>query len=126
MNILYIIHGNTLATVEIADSFAVDSIAYFCSTCGDVWGRIVAGSAWHIQQVPCEQHRPRGVFDWSTISGSILNGMEQKVFVGRWAWAATLDVMPKEVLLRELEVHINYIERKYHEEASEVLRNCAA
>lgn len=113
-------------TTKTEDSWGVDSIAYFCSTCGKVWGEIIAGKVWHVQATPCRQHTPTGAFDWGEVPGSMLNAMLSKDFVGRWAWAACIESLPPALYLRELEVHINHVERKYHESESEVLSNSVA
>ena len=115
MNITYLISDKYIASAELRESYAVDSIAYFCPTCGDVWGRIVAGAYWQLLTVPCEQHVPACVASWYKIPGSILIPMERKDAVGRWGWGAVLEVLPAAVLQRELLIHINHVERNYHE-----------
>lgn len=43
-----------------------DSIAYVCSHCGDVWGRIVVqDQPFHIVNRPCERHPWVGVADYA-------------------------------------------------------------
>jgi hypothetical protein len=80
-----------------------DSIAYFCSTCGDCWARvIVQESVFQIRNVPCERHERSGVFDWSSTPGSILvtPGVTSNM-LGQMFWAAALDYLPEPVLRRE-------------------------
>jgi hypothetical protein len=121
VNTAYFVKDRLLAAGELRDDYAVASIAYFCCHCGEVWSRVVAGKTWRCIERPCEDHNYAGVFDFAPFPGSILAAMGSKDFVGRWAWAACIELLPIEVLKRELEIHINCIERKYHEEASEVL-----
>ena len=84
-----------------------DSIAYFCSTCGDIWARIVAGEGWQVEVVPCALHEPRTAIDWSKTPGSLINPFVTQRFVGAWAWAAVIEALPPEVLRHEFELHLN-------------------
>jgi len=86
------------------------SLAYFCRTCGEIWGRIVVEGAetWNLQQVPCAAHQPTGVPDWNRIAGSILLPLDPHV--GAWGQAASLALLPAAMLRRELEIHLTHTE----------------
>ena len=48
-----------LGTSLLATGFCGDqwwSAAMLCPECGEVWGRIVRGGAWHGCHVPCPKH----------------------------------------------------------------------
>lgn len=115
---MYFVGNSLLDEAVIKDDFAVDSLAYFCPVCGDIWARIVASHRWHILTWCCINHSPQGVAEWGRVSGSMLNVMNSKEFVGRWAWASCIEYLPPAILHRELMVHINHVERKYNESAT--------
>jgi hypothetical protein len=118
MDVSYEIAGENSACATIEDSFGVDSIAYFCSTCGEVWGRVVGGNVWQVRSVPCSIHTRKGVFDSSAVGGSLLHPLVSKQYVGRWAWGITVEHLPPSLWRRELELYINHRERKHHEQES--------
>lgn len=78
------------------------SYAFFCRQCGEIWGRIVVQDPRGVQQafnsieVNCEGHH-----DFWNVPGSMLaNHLEY-----------LLDEFPPAALRRELEVHINAVEK---------------
>lgn len=82
--------------------------AYFCSTCGEVWGRIFTeGCPWKVAEVPCEKHEPVGVWDWRTVPGSLL----QLGHGGTNYAVVDLELIPEPILKREFAIHLNYYER---------------
>ncbi len=87
------------------------SFAFFCSTCGEVWGRVwTEGSPWKVHETPCERHQPAGVWDWGRIPGSFV---EYVMEVGLGHASLCLDLMPVEVLRREVIIHCNNYEAQY-------------
>ena len=68
------------------------SLAFFCSKCGDVWGRIAIDNRhWMVLTVGCERHP-----DYSFEPGG--------TFIRTWNHRA-LDEMPEAVLRREFALH---------------------
>ena len=71
-----------------------NSIAYFCTVCGQVWGRILLlnhkGEAvvWGLTAVPCAQHG----------SGSFLDGYRAE---------GLLDLLPQKALQREFNLEVS-------------------
>lgn len=93
------------------------SIAYFCSTCGDVWGRIVVeGEPFHLVCRPCEGHAPSGVPDW---------GEAHRCGLFQW-WCTFPDSVstmfqgaipsnfPSQVLRREIDLMYEHMQRSSH------------
>ena len=86
--------------------------AFFCSTCGEVWGRVaVAGECWLVHQVPCAKHRPAGVWDWSSIPGSFVQYRFERALVSTMFWPIVLEVVPPAVLRWEFELRMQQAER---------------
>lgn len=89
------------------------SEAFFCATCGDLWGRVlVDGSAWSVHTIPCEKHAPTGVPDWGAVPGSFLPNRLFAETVSVMFWATVLEHLPPAVLARELEIAIRHFERR--------------
>lgn len=90
------------------------SFAFFCSTCGEVWGRVwTEGEPWKVEEVPCEKHHSVGVWDWGRVAGSFVAGNE--ITTGPARAALCVEFLPVEVLKREVEIHLNHAERQLHE-----------
>lgn len=89
-----------------------DSIAYFCATCGDIWGRILVDKqVFQIRNVPCANHKRTGVPDWGSHPGSLLitPGVTSDM-LGSMFWAAALNYLPERVLQREFQLHLSHVE----------------
>lgn len=87
------------------------SLAYFCTTCGDIWGRIVVGDGddWQSLQVPCEHHLPHNLSDNNSVPGSVIYWMHsERLASGMW-WAAVIDFLPRSVLEREFLLRTNFL-----------------
>ena len=73
------------------------SLAYFCPTCGEVWGRLVVAPSdeWLALSAPCARHPA-----WlGTVPGSFLRG-----------WNPTgLAELPDELLPYEFDIHWTYL-----------------
>lgn len=78
------------------------SCALFCTTCGDIWGRIVVGNVWRVRSVPCIKHKRTGVMDWSSESGSFLITSFDMAHTSTMFAAETIEELPPEVLRYEL------------------------
>jgi hypothetical protein len=89
--------------------------AFFCATCGKIWARIHSDdpfSTWVVDQRPCEEHSPTGVYDWHTIPGSILSSGAVKDLTIMPDWARTLEHLPDAILQRELQAHLNHYDKQ--------------
>ena len=75
------------------------SEAFFCPVCGEVWARaVIDGTRFSVWAVPCERHTTTG--QSISIHGSLwLSGSSEYI-----------KHLPKEVLQRELLVHLNWVE----------------
>ena len=91
------------------------SWAFFCCTCGEIWGRAWSTGGvegWSVISSACENHAPSGVEDWGYVPGSFIHSRTHSSDLPIWAQALALEHLPRSVLLRELEVHITNIERQ--------------
>lgn len=80
-----------------------DSMAFFCSECGEVWARVhVPGRYYVPMSVDCEKHAARSPFHFP---GSL------------WiSWLPEyLACLPREVLLREFNLHLQHFESYSHD-----------
>jgi hypothetical protein len=103
----YFIHDAWVAASTFECPSPPDSLAFCCSTCGEIWARAwVEAEPYQFRVVPCARHRPTGVADISAMPGSILNPLVSKHFVGTGGWANVIEHLPWAVLARELELHI--------------------
>lgn len=81
------------------DSWGWMSRAYFCSTCGEIWGRVIiqrpdgSPQPFRAINVACRQH-----WDPWTVPGSLL--------VGELGY--NLNELSPEVIQREFHIYINY------------------
>lgn len=106
--------GTSAVTYDLHPANCPDSIAYFCNTCGEVWGRVFVTDGlgivqrWQLFNAPCERHQRTGVENWSCVPGSfLLTGIESSA-MSSMLKAAAADIIPEAVLRRELEVHFRY------------------
>lgn len=86
------------------------SMAFICTTCGNVWGRCVVndGTKWDCLTTPCENHRPHHNGDNNNPPGSLLcPGRTMRFAASHW-WSAILDFMPRPVLEREFLLAMRY------------------
>ncbi len=79
-------------------------VLFCCTTCGDLWARIVLVNAngktapfAEVSRVACEQHSDQ----WE-VAGSILSGYRNEHY---------LKYLPEQALRREFEVHLRQMER---------------
>ena len=118
--------GAVLGQSEVECPMQPVSTAYFCTTCGDIWGRVFVKpveheQSWEAVSAPCVKHRPRGVADWSHVPGSFLVGTEMNKEKSRiTAWARVIEHMPESVLKYELEVHEINHDRKLKDEQDQI------
>lgn len=114
----FFIGPRLLATNEIEAPFTPYALAYFCHTCGEVWGRVLVSGQdikpyWHIEHCPCQKHQRTGVQDWSsTIPGSFLYNLDsRKSMLSVMWWARAIEHLPVAVLQWELERHLDFLEK---------------
>lgn len=113
----YFLRNQHLATRELLAPAPLSSIAYYCTTCGEVWGRIVVSGqdseVWTFEGVPCEKHTPVGAQDWGRVPGSFLSRhANRRTWVPVMWWARALESLPAQVLERELLLHLNHFEKE--------------
>lgn len=85
--------------------FGLRSHAFFCRTCGDVWGRVIADPEdWWVTSAPCERHLGESVIDLTRIPGSILPLLTPSIYDE----ALNLKNLPLSVLLREFSIHLKH------------------
>jgi hypothetical protein len=98
----YFIEGQYLGQTELPLSpFPYRSKAFFCLTCGEVWGRVVADGSWDVSFTPCRNHTAVGVQDWAYTPGSILNRPFWSNLTAIPFRANCLDIVPLAVLQYE-------------------------
>lgn len=105
MGALYFLGSRLLGSSDTTFPYG-QSCALFCTTCGEVWGRIVVSPVWRVRSVPCIKHTRTGVMDWGAEPGSFL--IESPTAVTSIMFAAeTLEELPPEVLSYELQLRLN-------------------
>ena len=90
--------------------------AYFCKTCGSLWGRIKSEdpfATWMMHNVPCEQHLPIGVEDWSAFPGSLLHPRVALADTQVTERARAIESLPDELLEREFKLHLGHFNKLY-------------
>ncbi len=100
MGALYFL-GNQLLGSSASEFPCGQSCALFCTTCGEIWGRIVVSEVWRVRSVPCIKHSRTGVMDWGAVPGSFLIESPSSHTSLMFA-AETLEELPPEVLRYEL------------------------
>lgn len=110
----FFLGSRLLATFQFESDATPHSLAYFCHTCGDVWGRIMVdgGHYWHVEHIPCCKHQRTGVPDWAgKVPGSfLLEDDSRKRMLSVLKWARAIEHLPVAVLDYELHRHIFYLE----------------
>ncbi len=103
----YFVANQYLGRVMIESDFAPHSLAYCCSTCGEIWARVMVQGPcspyWHFLSVPCAEHKPQGGADYRRIPGSLLDNAFRKQTLSKMWWAAALEHLPPQVLTYEFE-----------------------
>lgn len=103
--ITYIINNELLGSVNLESEIAPRSHAFFCETCGEVWGRIVAGRdvLWEIHIQPCEGHTVSTPSYLSQTPGSILRDWFYNFHeLSPYNKPLALELFPHGLLIREL------------------------
>lgn len=102
----FIVNGEVIARGNVSHDdvhgqpFPPDSFAYVCPFCGDVWAKVkVEGRPFVSWLISCESHPPPYA---GVVAGSLWLG---------WDRAFNL-CLPREVLVREVEMHIKHFERE--------------
>ena len=106
-SVTYFLRNKAVATIpDLKAPCALSSIAYCCTTCGEVWARIVVTGAdsviWTFEPAPCEAHEVRGVPDWGKLPGSLLpRAYNRRTDIPAMWWARALEHLPSTLLERE-------------------------
>lgn len=132
MLVHYYVNNKLIDKVEIACS-QLDSCAFFCPVCGEVWGRIHAtenDKYWHSVAASCERH-PASRYSYYKVPGSFIEDDFPFATDNRSAfWAQTINYMPKRILERELLLLIKEIDHEpevQQESPDEILQQlCSA
>jgi len=88
----------------------LNSLAWFCEGCGEVWARaVVEGATWAIELNRCESCGPAGTWD-SRVAGSVLRQWYPSAdyLMGR-NQACAVENLPRELLGREMRLSLNWI-----------------
>lgn len=126
----FFLKGTFLASGSFASDFRPHSLAFFCHTCGDIWGRISMHCPndpgfhehWAIEHSPCKQHTRTGVQDWSALPGSFLPESSRLSLanLSAMSWARAIEHLPQEVLKREFELTTEWYDKlKGQEDANQ-------
>ncbi len=115
---LYFLHNKLVDQATFKCDFTPHSLAYFCPTCGEIWGRIMVdgGGYWSVEPASCEKHTPQGVPEWGKIPGAFCTSIDnrrQNLSV-MW-WGRALEHLPPTILQREFMLTLNHYERLYNE-----------
>ncbi len=121
-SVTYILGSRHMGVSPVHLAYRPHSLAYCCPTCGEVWARAVVTSDdildpksyWEFQPVACIRHTPQGVMEWGRIPGSfLLNGLGQSAeHVSIMHRARCIDTFPRQVLLHELELIFNELDKE--------------
>lgn len=97
--------GNLCA--ESVSNYRGNSYLMICPICGELWASVICeGSEFFPSRRPCIKHQWAGM-----VPGSIMTHIEDSRYWGPRDHYVTPDGMPREILLRELEVHLQDYER---------------
>lgn len=109
----YFSDGQYLGHSDIECDFSPHSHAFFCPTCGEVWGRvIVLQSGWQIHIVPCIKHTRSCVSDWSKVPGTITSPFLLPRDLSKMEWALALDYLPPAVVRQEFARLLQYFSQE--------------
>ena len=119
---LFILGARIIGQTEYEASSLPRSFAYFCPTCGEVWGRIavadLAGGPgiWEVLHSPCERHHRAGVQDWSAIPGGFSDYSRATASELPVQYRSrAIESFPAGILQRELNLVLSEIERIYND-----------
>ena len=112
----FFVNDQYLGQSQVPD-LADYSHAFFCSSCGNIWARIVVGNRLtYCHQVPCAAHQPTFPAEWTAFPGSLLGIFTEATLVPLMDKARTLDCLPPDALLREFQVHLNVLREQERQE----------
>ena len=114
MLVQYFLRNAKIAEIDFPRR--AQSLALFCSTCGDIWGRVFAADEWRVESVPCEKHRPTGVPDWGRWPGSFLNPLITCYHVGFDEWPTCVEYLPDTLVKREFDLYMSYLAKESQNE----------
>ena len=107
--------GTQLLASTAAQACNSHSQAYFCTTCGDIWARLITDDSpdhFDLRTVCCEHHIPAGVPGCSEVPGTLCQGTLSTISTMRWI--AALESLPLVVLEREFRIEYQHFLRNHH------------
>ena len=111
--VTYFLGPKVFEVGSLDSNMAPHSVAYFCATCGQVWGRAyVEATTWTTFTVPCERHEKTGVPDWSSIPGSfIAPAGGRRAETSTMFWSVCVDSLPPRLLDREFNLMLSHLDK---------------
>ena len=105
--IRYLIEGKYLGSIPDPE-MGLSTLLYICPRCGITWAQVSVEGAQDFRPCrrPCSQHEWAGM-----VPGSIMTFFEEAKYQGRDFYYISPQRMPREVLIHEVEVHINALEK---------------
>ena len=106
--VTYFFPPNVMEQSELECDIVPHSLAYFCTTCGEIWGRIACETEghsphWSVEVCPCLHHSRSGVPDWSKIPGTITDAFLTERSLSKMWWGRALEHLPPKVLRQEFD-----------------------
>lgn len=113
----YFISGQFLGQSQFECDIAPHSLAMFCATCGEVWGRISCTTPhqpahWTVDTCPCPKHERSGVPDWSKVPGTITDAFLTQQGLSKMWWGRAIENLPSDVIQREFSLLLNYYSKE--------------
>lgn len=114
---VYFLEGQFLGQSEFDCPNLPHSLAYFCATCGEIWGRIHCttpnhSAHWDTVICPCTRHSPASVQDWSKIPGTVTDAFLTVPLLSTMWHGRALENLPPPVLKREFLLLLSYFEKE--------------
>jgi hypothetical protein len=118
----YFIHQEYLGEAQIPEDgvgLPPPGHAFFCSTCGDIWARIITGPGCttYCHLTPCEKHTPRFAAEGTRFPGSLLGIFPDAGLAASMDWPRTLTYLPPAVLAWEFQVHLTVLQKQERQES---------
>jgi hypothetical protein len=119
---MYFLGSKFLDQSEFVSEYQPHSLAYFCPTCGEVWGRILCNGQyaphWSVEVVPCVRHTTQCVPSWGKVPGSFCSSHAEgntKARLSVMWWGRALEHLPSAVFCREFEIALQHFERNQND-----------
>lgn len=113
----YFFSPHLVDTAEFECDIIPHSLAYFCSTCGEIWGRIECRGEgerdmWSVEICPCLHHSPQGVPDWSRYAGTVTDSFPTTRMLSKMWWGKAVEHLPPKVLRQEFDRLIQHLTKE--------------